>query len=151
MITQTLSTQYSMQLLLLSGAASILWSSLLGLYMMIPHIGSPALSRLTKGVNLRQLLSAHLDWIMLALMQALAAGMIFAFDITPPVWVVAGFIYGNWMNAMPYFLRAFGINAFVFGGGIVQRTFAFLGGISVLTLIICWAVLIMLAVDVLVA
>lgn len=128
--------------LLFSGAAAILWSSVLGLFMMIPHLRNAALTKATRGVNFRQLLSAHLDWIMLAFMQALAAGLLFAFDLAIPLWVVAALIFGGWMNAVPYFLRAFGINAFVFAGGVVQRTAAGLGAISVAAVIAGWSVLV---------
>ncbi|GJL96106.1 MAG: hypothetical protein DHS20C05_25110 [Hyphococcus sp.] len=142
---QTIYPQLAVQLLLFSGAAAVLWSSILGVFMMIPHLNISAVTNATKWINFRQLLSAHLDWIMLAFMQGLAALMILAFDLSAPLWVVVGMIYGGWMNAFPYFLRAFGINAFVYGGGAIQKIANVLGSISVLVLICCWAALIMMS------
>lgn len=130
------------QWLVFSGALAIVWSSFLGLFMMIPHLRSNALTQATRGVNFRQLLSAHLDWIMLAFMQGLAAGLLVLFDLAIQFWVVASLIFGGWMNAVPYFLRAFGINAFVFGGGLIQKVANVLGGISVAAVTVAWAMLV---------
>ncbi|MEP2987757.1 MAG: hypothetical protein ABJN65_16945 [Parasphingorhabdus sp.] len=131
----------NIKLLVFSGSLAIFWSSLVGLFMMIPHLRSSALTKRTSNIDFRQLLAAHLDWIMLGLMQGLAALLIFAFSIKPSIWVVIAMIYGGWMNAVPYFLRAFGINAFVFAGGILAKTANILGGISVFAVIISWAFL----------
>ncbi|MDE1466172.1 hypothetical protein [Aurantiacibacter sp. D1-12] len=129
------------QWLLFSGALAIFWSSLLGMFMMIPHLRIKPLTKATRGINFRQLLSAHLDWIMLAFMQGLAAALLVLFDLAIPLWLLVALIYGGWMNAVPYFLRAFGINAFVYGGEIIQKTAYVLGGISVFVLTIAWGVL----------
>lgn len=129
------------QWLVFSGALAIFWSSLLGLFMMIPHLRIKPLTQATRNVNFRQLLSAHLDWIMLAFMQGLAAGLLVLFELAVPVWLVAAIIFGGWMNAVPYFLRAFGINAFVYGGEMLQKTAYILGGISVFVLTIAWGIL----------
>lgn len=129
------------QWLVFSGALAIFWASLLGLFMMIPHLQMSTLSKATRSINFRLLLSAHLDWIMLAFMQGLAAGLLVLFDLSAPVWLVAGIIFGGWMNAVPYFLRAFGINAFVYGGETIQKTAFILGGISVFILTIAWGIL----------
>lgn len=130
------------QWLVFSGALAILWSSLLGLFMMIPHLRSNTLTQATRGLDFRQLLAAHLDWIMLAFMQGLAAGLLVLFDLTIPFWIVGMLIFGGWMNAVPYLLRAIGINAFVYGGGIIQRVASVLGGVSVAFVIVAWAMLV---------
>mgnify|MGYP006144296685 CR=1 FL=1 len=50
-------------------------------------------------------------------------------------------MFGGWTNALPYLLRGFGINAFVMGGNALQRVSAGMAGLSVLAIIIAWAVL----------
>lgn len=132
---------FAAQILVFSAALAFVWSSLLGFFMMIPHLRNPALTKATRGVNFRQLLSAHLDWIMLAFMQGLAAGLLVLFDLSVAGWIVAALVFGGWMNAVPYFLRAFGINAFVYGGGAVQRVASALGGISVFVVTAVWIIL----------
>lgn len=135
---ETLTPIAAAQYLVFSAALAFVWSSLLGFFMMIPHLRSAKLTQMTRGVNFRQLLSAHLDWIMLAFMQGLAAGLLILFDLAPAGWIVAALIFGGWMNAVPYFLRAFGINAFVYGGGVIQRVASVLGGISVFVVTAAW-------------
>lgn len=57
--------EFSVQLLIFSGAAAILWSSLLGALMLIPlQAHEPKQS---KGMNFKQIGAAHLDCIMLGL------------------------------------------------------------------------------------
>lgn len=143
---QILSTQFAAQVLVLSAGMAILWSSVLGLFMMAPHIELARRLNATKRINFRHLLSAHLDWLMLAFMQTTAAVLIFVFQLEPPIWIVLGLIFGGWMNAVPYFLRAFGVNAFVWGGGLIQKTANFLGGVSVLLLILTWGGLLIRAI-----
>lgn len=139
---------WAAKLLFLSAASAILWSSILGLFMMIPHLRISSLSKLTRKVNFRQLLSAHLDWIMLAFMQGLAAGLLVALELSVELWVVIALIFSGWMNAVPYFLRAFGINAFVYGGGVIQKTANVLGAISVFAMIAAWLFLVVRSVGV---
>ena len=139
-----LDSNTALKVLGLSAGSAIFWSSLLGLFMMTPHLMPNARSTLLKKVNFRHLLSAHLDWFMLAFMQGVAALLIFAFALQPPVWVVIALVFGGWMNAVPYFLRAFGVNAFVFGGGTGQRTAHIIGGVSVLAIISAWAALLIM-------
>ena len=127
--------------LVLSAAFAFVWSSLVGFFMMIPHLRSPTLSKATRRVNFKGLLSAHLDWIMLAFMQGLAAGLLVLFDLSVSGWIIAALIFGGWMIAVPYFLRAFGINAFVYGGGVIQRVASVLGGVSVFAVTAAWIVL----------
>lgn len=134
--------KYAIQLLFFSGALAILWSCFLGLFMMIPHLRNDMLTKATRGVNFRQLLAAHLDWLMLAFMQGIAAGLILAFDLSVPLWVIIALIFSGWMNAVPYFLRAFGINAFVYGGNAIQKIANILGGVSVFVMIAAWIALI---------
>ena len=138
---EPIDTIYAARLLVFSAALAFVWSSLLGFFMMIPHLQNTALSKATRGVNFRLLLSAHLDWIMLAFMQGLAAGLIVLFDLSTATWAIAALIFGGWMNAVPYFLRAFGINAFVYGGGTVQKVASVLGGISVFVVTGAWIAL----------
>jgi len=129
------------QWLVFSGALAFVWTSLLGFFMMIPHLRNPRLTKATRSVNFKGLLSAHLDWIMLAFMQGLAAGLLVLFDLAASFWVIVSLIFGGWMNAVPYFLRAFSINAFVYGGGAIQRVASILGAVSVFLVTAAWIAL----------
>ncbi|MBL0923998.1 MAG: hypothetical protein IBJ12_05970 [Sphingomonadaceae bacterium] len=135
-----MTTLEATQVLVFSGALAILVSSLLGFAMLIPL--QPWGRKLTKDMNFKQIGSAHLDWIMLGLMQALAGGLIFLFDLSPAIWVVWAMVAGGWLNPLPYVFRAFGVNAFVFDGGLVQRAASALGGLSSTLIVVSWIVLI---------
>lgn len=124
------------RILVFSGALAILVSSLLGFAMLIPL--QPWGQKLTKGMNFKQLMSAHLDWIMLGLMQALAGGVIVLFGLSPSAWVVWFMVAGGWLNPLPYVFRAFGINAFAFAGSMTQRAASALGGISSTMIVAAW-------------
>lgn len=124
------------RLLIFSGGLSILFASLLGSVMLIPL--QPWGKGAFKGVNFKQLLAAHLDWVMLGLMQGLAGGLIAVFGLNPSVYVVWAMVLGGWLNPLPYLFRAFGINAFALTGSLTQRLAAALGGISATMIIIAW-------------
>jgi hypothetical protein len=134
------------RLLIFSGGLSILFASLLGSAMLIPL--QPWGKRAFKGVNFKQLLAAHLDWVMLGLMQGLAGGLIAVFGLTPSAYIVWTMVLGGWLNPLPYLFRAFGINAFALTGSLTQRLAASLGGISAAMIIFAWFVLLGAAWDV---
>lgn len=127
------------RLLVFSGAFAILVSSLLGFAMLIPL--QPWGRSWAAGLNFKQIGAAHLDWIMLGLMQGLAGGLIFLFGLSPPAWVVWFMIVGGWLNPLPYVFRAFGVNAFAFDGGMIQRISAALGGLSSTMIAVAWLAL----------
>jgi hypothetical protein len=127
---------YSAKLLVFSGATAIAFSSLLGLAMLVPlQKGGQKFGR---GLNFKQIGAAHLDWIMLGLMQGLAGGMIYLFGVTPGSAAVWAMLFGGWINPLPYVFRAFGINAFAFEGSLVQRSASALGLVSSLAIIFSW-------------
>ncbi len=111
--------------------------------MLIPF--QPWGKRAFKGVNFKQLLAAHLDWVMLGLMQGLAGGLIAAFALSPATVIVWLMVLGGWLNPLPYVFRAFGINAFALTGPVAQRAAASLGGISSAMIIVAWAALLLAA------
>jgi hypothetical protein len=126
--------------LALSGSIAIFFSAWVGVLMLFPRR-----TRTVGGdrpvVNMKQVGAAHLDWIMLGLMQALAGLLLWLFDtapVVPSVWLI---VFGGWLNPLPYVFRAFGINAFVYGGSPVQRLAAVLGGLSSLAIIIGWSLI----------
>lgn len=131
------------KLLVFSGGLSILFASLLGAAMLIPL--QPWGQRLAKGMNFKQLTAAHLDWIMLGLMQGLAGALIFAFALTPSILTVWAMVLGGWMNPLPYLFRAFGINAFSLSGPPLQRIAASLGGLSSTFILVAWTILLLSA------
>ncbi len=126
-------------MLVFSGSLSVLFASLLGALMLIPL--QPWGKKAFRGVNFKQLLAAHLDWVMLGLMQGLAAGLIAVFLLSPSALIVALMILGGWLNPLPYLFRAFGINAFALTGSLTQRVAASLGGISSTMIILAWTAL----------
>lgn len=122
-----------------SGGLSILFASLLGVAMLIPL--QPWGKGAFGNVNFKQLLAAHLDWVLLGLMQGLAGGLITVFALSPPRLIVWFMVLGGWLNPLPYLFRAFGINAFALTGSLTQRIAASLGGISATMIIAAWAAL----------
>lgn len=124
------------QLLVFSGALAILVSSLLGFAMLIPM--QPWGRKWVKGLNFRQIGAAHLDWIMLGLMQGLAGGVILLFGLNPSSWSVWAMVVGAWLNPLAYVFRAFGVDAFSFAGAPQQRAAAALGGASSTAIAFAW-------------
>jgi hypothetical protein len=133
------------KVLVFSGAAAIFFSSLLGLAMLIPL--QPWAQKLGRGVNFKQIGAAHLDWIMLGLMQGLAGGMIVLFGVSLAPLAIWAMVFGAWANPLPYVFRAFGVNAFVFGGGLLQRAASVLGLTSSLCILYAWFVILIGAVN----
>jgi hypothetical protein len=131
-----MTTLEATQVLIFSGGLAILMSSLLGALMLIPM--QPWGQSLIKGINYKQIGAAHIDWIMLGLMQGLAGGIISVFNISPTAMAVWALVIGGWANPLSYVFRAFGINAFAFDGGIVQRTASTLGALSSAAIIYGW-------------
>lgn len=119
------------------------FATLVGVAMLVPM--QPWGRHLAKGLNFRQIGAAHLDWIMLGLMQGLAAGLILAFALTPASWVIWAMMLGGWLNPLAYVFRAFGIDAFAMAGGPLQRLAAGLGGFSSALIVVSWAALLLAA------
>lgn len=105
------------RILIFSGGLAILMSSLMGVAMLIPMQSWG--QKLIKNINYKQLGAAHLDWLMLGLMQGLAGGAIAAFELSPSFTIVWALVFGGWANPLPYVFRAFGVNAFAFEGGMI--------------------------------
>ncbi|WP_428264737.1 hypothetical protein [Haliangium sp.] len=127
------------RLLLFSGGLAIFFSSLLGVAMLVPM--QPWGQRLVAKAKLKPIGAAHLDWIVLALMQGLAAGVIVGFDLSVSPWAAWALVFGGWANPLPYVFRAFGVNAFAFAGPLHQRLAAALGGLSSAAILYGWAVI----------
>lgn len=124
------------KLLLFSGAASMLFSTFLGFLMLVPM--QPWGRQLLKGMNFKQVGAAHLDWLMLGLMQGLAGGLTVVFAVDPAPSAVWAMVLGGWLNPLAYVFRAFGINAFAFDGGATQRLAAALGLGSSVAIAYAW-------------
>jgi hypothetical protein len=127
-------------LLAFNAALQILVSSLLGVLMLVPM--QPWGRALRSRVNAKALLATHLDWLMLAFMQL---GASFIFSRWPatagdgPAWML---VFGGWINPLPYLVRGFGIDAFVFAGPPVQRTAALIAAASVAMIIAAWVIIV---------
>ncbi len=94
-----------------------------------------------KGINLKQIGAAHLDWIMLGLIQGPAAGLNLAFGLDPALCLVGPMIFSRLLVSLPDVFRAFGINLLVLADSSVQRMAAALGGISSYAIIVSCSVL----------
>lgn len=121
-----------------NGSAQILFSSLLGVFMLVPlqpwAQGRPR-------VNAKALLAVHLDLLMLAFMQFAAAFVLGRWPLARGHTIAWLLVFGGWVNPSPYLFRGFGINAFVLGGPWPQRLAAGLGGVSVLAILIAWTLI----------
>ena len=83
----------------------------------------------------RDLVAAHVDWIVLGLVQvAVAFGLKhLVLDIAAlPVVLI---VFAGWLNPVPYLARGLGVNAFVYGGSAAQRVLALLGAASAISLV----------------
>jgi hypothetical protein len=126
-------------LLAFNASLQILVSCLLGWLMLVPM--QPWGRALRPRTNAKALLAAHLDWLMLAFMQ-FGASFIFsrwpAAAGTTAAWML---VFGGWVNPVPYLLRGFGIDAFVFAGPPVQRASAFVSGVSAVSITAAWVMI----------
>lgn len=133
----------AVHLLIWSGAFELLVSSLLGLILLIPM--QPWGKSFLSGVhNIHDLRSTHLDWLMLAFMQFAAAFGLSRVPISGDLFAAGLLVFGGWMNAFPYLIRGiWGMNAFQLSGNWKQRAAATLGLVSVLSILVGWAFLVM--------
>jgi hypothetical protein len=123
------------QVLLGNAALQITFSTVLGWAMLIPR--QPWGAR-WKPLLSRDFTAAHLDWLMLAFMQAVAALVLREHPAVHAPLFAALLVLGGWLNPVPYVFRAFGINAFSLSGGWKQFTSAALSGVSSLALTVAW-------------
>ena len=131
------------KLLALSGMLAILWSTLLGFVMLIPHQAPPGDTKQPL-ILWRWIGAAHLGWIMLGLVSLAAAFLIQLFSAAVPWFIVAGLIFGAWINPTVYVFRAFGIDAFRFGGRRSQKLASVVGGVSSLAILLSLGALIVI-------
>lgn len=116
-------------------------SSLLGFAMLLPR---QPWFRYQWSIRQKELLAAHLDWIMLGLVQGVAAVALGMIQYPGVAWqraVVGLLLFGGWINPVPYLLRGMGIDAFVLAGSRVQRLSALLSGTSSMALLVAFVML----------
>ena len=82
----------------------------------------------------RDLIAAHLDWIVLGLVQVAVAHAIDVLSIESSSIPAVMIAIAGWLNPVPYLARGAGVNAFVFGGGAGQRVLAAISAVSALIL-----------------
>lgn len=127
-------------LLMVSASAQMTFVCLLGWVMLVPRQFGTAAGAL-RALSKRDFTAAHVDWVLLALAQLGAALLLTQHPIPHARWVAAALVFGGWLNPVPYVLRAFGVNAFRFGGDRWQRLSAALAGTSSLALTGAWLTL----------
>jgi hypothetical protein len=127
-------------LLAFNASLQILVSSVFGVLMLVPM--QPWGRALRDRVNARALLATHLDWLMLAFMQFGASFIFSRWPVTAGINVAWMLIFGGWVNPLPYLIRGFGIDAFVFAGPPVQRVAASIAAVSVAAIITAWVLII---------
>jgi hypothetical protein len=126
--------------LIFSGGLEMLVASLLGFVMLVPlqPWGAALAGRLP---SVRQLLSVHLDLIMLSLMQfGAAVGIAVGGGRNAPV-ATALLIHGGWMGVAPCAFRILRINAFVLGGRPRQVMAALVSLSGSIAIVVAWALL----------
>lgn len=127
------------RLLTANATLQMVAACLLGVAMLVPM--QPWAAPLKARVDFKSLGSTHLDWLMLGFMQWGAVLVMQQWPDSAQRWVAVLLVIGGWFNALPYLLRGFGINAFVFAGRPTQRLAAALGGLSSLGLLVAWVTL----------
>jgi hypothetical protein len=126
-------------LLAFNAALQILVSSVFGVLMLVPM--QPWGKALRSRVNARALLATHLDWLMLAFMQFGASFIFSRWPVTASPGAAWMLVFGGWVNPLPYLIRGFGIDAFVFAGPPVQRVAASIAAVSVAAIITAWVLI----------
>lgn len=119
--------------LALNAAAQMLVASLLGFAMLVPM--QPWGRGLAARFDSRALRAAHLDWIMLALVQQGVAFTLEHWPVRHVDMITALLMFGGWVNPLAYLFRAFGINAFVLSWRPRQLGAALLVGASAVSLL----------------
>lgn len=125
-----------LRLLTGNAALQVLVSCLLGFAMLIPR--QPWAKRLAPHFDQKALLSVHLDWLMLAFMQWGAVLVMTQWPGAAQPWVAWLLVAGGWLNVLPYWCRAFPIDAFVLAGPPVQLLAASVSGLSATGLLVAW-------------
>ena len=128
------------KLLVFNASLQIFISTLLGFIMLIPL--QPWGSSL--GItfpSMHAMLAVHLDWYMLAFLQ-FACGFLFYTipNLSSPL-ISKLLMFGGWINPIAYLLRDYGINAFVLGGSWIQIISASISGISAISILFGWGLL----------
>lgn len=123
-----------------NASAQIFVACLLGWVMLLPM--QPWGKRLKATLpSTRAMLSAHLDFILLALAQGLVAFVSTRVELAYPRTLVALLVFGGWVNPLPYLFRAKGVDAFVMAGDARQRLASALSGVSSAALTIAWGMI----------
>jgi len=125
-----------LRLLTGNAALQVFVSSLLGFAMLIPR--QPWAKRLAPHFDQKALLSVHLDWLMLAFMQWGAVLVMTQWPGAARPWVAWLLVLGGWLNVLPYWCRAFRIDAFVLAGRPAQVLAAAVSGLSATGLVVAW-------------
>jgi hypothetical protein len=127
--------------LLVSAGLEMLLSSLLGYVMLVPM--QPWGNRLRdRWPSARAIMSVHLDMVMLALMQAVAAAGIYVLPGRHEQLAAVLLVASGWLNVTPYAWRLVGVNAFAFAGGAVQRVAASSSFVGTVALTTGWVLLV---------
>lgn len=100
------------ELLIGSFCLQILWTTLLGWLMLFPHQAWGKDTALGKRLRSRDVTSAHVDWVLLGLVQLGAAVVLERVRLPNAHAVAWSLIFNGYVAPFAYFLKAFGINAF---------------------------------------
>lgn len=125
-----------------NASAQIFVACLLGWVMLLPM--QPWGKRLKETLpTMRAMLSAHLDFILLALTQLLVAFVATRVELSHPRVIFGLLVFGGWVNPLPYLFRGKGVDAFVMAGGARQRLASALSGTSSAALTVAWGLVTM--------
>ena len=119
----------------------ILWTSILGWGMILAH--QPWGGSLVR-LRSRHVTIAHVDWIMLALLQ-IAAAYILSLRQVPDAYLMAQLIsFSGWVAPLTYIAQAWGINGFRLDGRrLVDTVVGLLGFASTSSFTYAWVKIVM--------
>lgn len=100
------------ELLIASFLLQILFTTLLGWLMLLTHQPWAKDNALVKRLRSKDVTSAHVDWVILALLQAASAVVLERVRVPDPRTVAWCLVYSSWAAPLTYFFKAFGINGF---------------------------------------
>ncbi|MEO1337963.1 MAG: hypothetical protein AAFV29_20130, partial [Myxococcota bacterium] len=92
----SMTQQDAARTLVLCGGLAMTWSTIVGFLMLVPM--QPWAQGIIPNFNIKHMGAAHLDWIVLALMLGLAAGVIVYFDLQPTTAAIIALCTGAWLN-----------------------------------------------------
>lgn len=120
-------------LLLSSFLLQILFTTILGWLMLLPHQPWAKDNALAKKLRSTHVTSAHVDWVILALLQLGAAVVLERVRVPNAAVVARCLVYSGWAAPLTYVFKAWGVNGFRFDGRLTIDSLVGLVGFTATT------------------